>query len=446
MGLLEQIFSAGVVGAGGAGFPTHKKLAEGLRLLLVNAAECEPLLCSDRFVMRDYAAEIVGALVAVRDEFRIPRVVIGTKKKYAREIAALKKEIEAQNAGIEIFGVSGFYPAGDEQVLIYEVTGETVPPGGIPPMLDIAVINVTTALNISRAMQGIPVTRRWVTVNGAVGNPVIVDAPVGASVADVVAAAGGATADPYTIVKGGPMMGPQFPMEEAETLVIGKADGGIVILPESHPLIQFSKKPLKHMINQAKSVCIQCSYCTELCPRYLIGHRMRPHRVMRSMATGTCEADLADALLCCECGICELFACPMQLSPRKMNIHVKGILRERGIRSADKTVYTEQTDSREYRRIAQSRAISRLGLNAYPTELDAAVLLEPKSVKIPLKHGVGKPSEPVVKPGDRVKPGDLIAGVEFADVGCRVHASIAGAVAAVDEGGITIRQEEGNGQ
>jgi len=392
--------------------------------------------------MRNFAAEIIEALVAVKDEFQIPRVIIGTKQKYTREIAALKKEIEARGAGIEFSAVSSFYPAGDEQVLIYEATGETVPPSGIPPMLGIAVINVTTALNIGRAMKGIPVTRRYITVNGAVGSPVIVGAPVGAKLSDVINAAGGAAVNPCTIIKGGPMMGPQFPMSEAEALVIGKADGGLVVLPESHPLIQFSRKPLEHMINQAKSVCIQCSYCTEMCPRYLIGHRLRPNRVMRSMATGTCETDLADALLCCECGVCELFACPMQLSPRKMNIHVKGLLREKGIKVAGQTVYEAQAEPREYRRVSQNRIIGRLGLGEYPTELEHVVPLELEEVRVPLKHGVGKPAVPVVKAGDRVEAGEPVAGVEFADVGCMVHASIAGVVTAVDEFGVTIRRGE----
>jgi len=443
--LLKKIYEAGIVGAGGAGFPTHKKFSDGLRLLLINAAECEPLLCSDRFVMRNFAAEIIEALVALKNEFSIPRVVIGIKKKHAREIVALKEQIESRNADIEIYTVSSFYPAGDEQVLIYEVTGETVPPGGIPPMLKIAVINTTTALNIRRAMDGVAVTRRYVTVNGSVGLPVILDAPVGAKLPDIIKAAGGASTDPYTVIKGGPMMGPQFTMKESESLVIGKPDGGIIILPESHPLIQFSKKSIKHMMLRAKSVCIQCSYCTEMCPRYLIGHRIRPNRVMRSIAVGTNETDLTDALLCCECGVCELFACPMMLSPRRINSYVKGLLNEQGIRNTGETTYPAQTELRGYRRISQNRIINRLMLSEYPADLDEIKRIDPDEVQIPLKHGVGKPSAPTVKAGDTVEEGDVIAEVGFTDVGCMIHASITGTVTAVDDNGITIKRGEGIG-
>lgn len=440
LGLLEQIFQAGVVGAGGAGFPTHKKLVDGAKLLIVNAAECEPLLASDRYLMREYADEIIKGLQAVQKEFHIPRVVIGTKKKYTQEIEALEKAIAANHAEIEIAGVGSFYPAGDEQILIYEITGETVPPGGIPLALGMMVINVTTAHNIYRAMQAQPVVQRYVTVTGEVHSPSIINVPVGTSIADCIKAAGGAKVERYAIVKGGPMMGRHYPMESAESLTIGKQDGGLVILPEEHPLIQFGKKPVEHMINQARSVCIQCSYCTEMCPRYLIGHKMRPHRVMRTVGTGTYATDLMDALLCCECGICELYACPMGLSPRKMNIYVKGLLRQQGAKIEDKTVYTEQTKPRDYRMIAQSRFINRLVLSSYPTHLDEYCGYQPDKVVIPMSHGIGKPSAPRVAVGDKVAQGDVIAGVDFADVGCMIHASITGKITAVDSQTITIER------
>ena len=445
MELSEQIFRAGVVGAGGAGFPTHKKLVEGVRLLVVNAAECEPLLASDRHVMRHSAGDIIRALALVQQEYAIPRVVIGTKQKYSREIAALQQAIAEQKAPIELFTTVSFYPAGDEQVLIYEITGETVPPGGIPLALGIVVINVTTALNIAGAVQNKPVLRKFVTVTGEVGEAVVADVPVGTSVADCIRAAGGAKTDRYTIIKGGPMMGPRYSMDKADSLFIGKADGGIILLAEDHPLIQFGQKPIEHMVNQAKSVCIQCSSCTEMCPRYLIGHKMRPHRVMRSLATGTGGTDLTDALLCSECGLCELFSCPMQLSPRKMNIYVKGILREEGVRDIDKNVYSEQSAPREYRRVGQQRIIDRLQLSAYPTHVDKVVVVEPLTVHIPLKHGVGRPSDAVVAVGSSVQPGDVIGKVEFADVGCMVHASIGGTVTSTDNGMVTIERKGGAG-
>jgi len=438
--LQRQVFDAGIIGAGGAGFPTHKKLVAGAKLLVVNGAECEPLLASDRLVMRQFAPEIIEGVTALTQALAVPRVVIGTKHHYSREIAALRGAIQAAGADIEIHEMDSFYPAGDEQVLIYEITGETVPPGGIPIDIGIVVVNVATALNVARALHGTPVTRRYVTVTGEVGTPQIIDAPVGTTATDLIAAAGGPNVQPYAIVRGGPMMGKQFPMAAATNMGFGKADSGLIVLPADHPLITFGSQSVDKIVAQARSICIQCTLCTEMCPRFLIGHQMRPHRVMRSVGTTTHPEDLADALLCCECGICELFACPMGLSPRRMNQYVKGLLRADGVKLADRTVHGDNTSLRPYRHIATSRLIDRWDLSAYPTQLDTVREFEPDKVLIPLRHGVGKPSTPKVQAGDQVKVGDVIAAVEFGDVGCVVHASIDGRVSAVENDAIRIER------
>jgi len=224
-------------------------------------------------------------------------------------------------------------------------------------------------------------------------------------------------------------MGRQYPMD-AE-IGYGKADGGLLVLPLDNPVVLLQAKPLERVILEARSICIQCSLCTELCPRYLIGHQMRPNRVMRSVATGTNPQDLTDALLCCECGICELFSCPMGLSPRQMNILVKKQLREAGVGVSDTVVHTENTEARAYRRIAQSRFIERLRLGGYPNHLTEAVSIEPYNVRIPTRHGVGKPASPVVSVSETVRVGQLIADVDREDLGAKVHASIPGRVTEV---------------
>jgi len=437
--LAEQIFAAGIVGAGGAGFPTHKKLTREAHLLVINAAECEPLLASDRYIMREHAPEVVAGVMAVADEYDIARVVLGTKRHYQREIAALQAAIDAAGARIEIAAVDSFYPAGDEQILIYEITGESVPPGGIPLALGIIVINVTTAYQIDLARHGEAMTRRVVTVTGSVAGPRLVDAPVGALPQDLIAAAGGATCDPYAFIKGGPMMGHFLTSDNVCDIGYGKADGGLIVLPHDHPLVLFNAKPQDHYLNNT-SACIQCQLCTDMCPRYLIGHMMRPHRVMRAIHTFTHPEDLTDALLCCECGICELFACPMGLSPRKVNQYAKQVLRQAGVTSADPAVYPEHTVDRPWRHIPQARLIDRWQLSAYPTQLDELVTLEPARVSIPTKHGTGAPSVPTIAVGDRVSVGQVIAAVPPDALGAQVHASIDGRVTAVDPGHITIER------
>ncbi|MCL2780704.1 MAG: 4Fe-4S dicluster domain-containing protein [Actinomycetia bacterium] len=439
MDLARLIYDAGVVGAGGAGFPTHRKLLPDAGLLVVNAAECEPLLASDRYLMRHCAEQIVAGIVAVVDEFAIGRVVIGTKRHYVAEIAALRAAISAAGADIEIGAVDSFYPAGDEQVLIYELTGQTVPPGKVPIALGIVVINVTTAYQIHRATLGEPMLRRAVTVNGAVRAPRLVDAPVGTTPADLIAAAGGASCERHAFIKGGPMMGPCFAADAAGSFGYGKADSGLVVLPAEHPLVAFAGKPLEHVLGQT-SACIQCRLCTDMCPRYLIGHQMRPHLVMRVAQTRTHVADLADALLCCECGICELYACPMGLSPRRVNVWAKGVLREAGVTAGDPNIYPEQTADHPMRKIPQSRLIERWRLDPYPTELDEVVSIAPSRVLIPTKHGVGRPADPIVAVGDRVSAGQVIATVDQSAIGALVHASIDGRVSAVDATQITIER------
>jgi Na+-translocating ferredoxin:NAD+ oxidoreductase RnfC subunit len=437
MDLPMQIFSGGVVGAGGAGFPTHKKLVKDAELLIVNAAECEPLLCSDKFVMRQFAGEIINALDALQSEMGFQRVVIGIKQKYSAEIQALKSAIAASGSHVTLHQTKSYYPIGDEQMLIYEISGKTVPPGGIPIALGIVVINVTTALHINDAMQGRPVTHKYVTVTGEVARPTLVRVPIGTSVATCVEAAGGVTCDDFMIVMGGPMMGKHFAKSKFDELVITKTDGGVIILPASHALPQFQKKPLEHILNQARSVCIQCSYCTEQCPRYLIGHPLHPHLVMRSVSTGTNANLLTEAMLCCECGVCELHACPMGLSPRQVNIYIKGLLRKNGVKPQFK-INLDQTAMREYRKIDQSRFIAKLDLTKYPTHLYECTNLEPNMVRIPLKQSIGKISVAAVSVGDEVKVGDVVGRVEFEDVGSLIHASIDGIVTAIENNAVVI--------
>jgi len=441
MSLDRQVFDAGVVGAGGAGFPTYKKLVGGANLLVVNAAECEPLLASDRYLMRHSADRIVAGIMAVVKQTGIPRVIFGTKTHYGREITAVQAAIDAAHADITIQGVDSFYPAGDEQTLVYELTGQTVPPGGIPLDIGVVVMNVASLAAVADAADGKPVTRRLVTVTGEVAHPVVVDAPIGSTAADLIAAAGGVCVDPYVIVVGGPMMGKHHPESDAATLGFGKADGGLIVLPADHSLVKFVAKPIELLLAETKSMCIQCEMCTQLCPRFLIGHQIRPHRVMRSLQTGTDPVALEDSLLCCECGICELYSCPMGLSPRRIQIYAKGLLRAQGVRVHDQVVHEEHTEWRPNRKIDQSRFIDRLQLTAYPTTVDDSVRLDPVEVRLATRHGVGQAATPCVKAGDSVTIGQVVAEVAFGDVGAPVHASINGRVVEVDASHITIRQE-----
>jgi len=177
-----------VVGAGGAGFPTWKKIDARVETVIVNGAECEPLLRNDQQVLAARTGEVVRGLVLTMASTGASRGVIALKKKYTAAIAALKKEIRDQK-DISLHLLESVYPAGDEFVLVYEVTGKVIPPGEIPLKVGVLVSNVETFANISAAERGDPVISRCLTVTGAVREPKTLTLPIGislkAAVADV---------------------------------------------------------------------------------------------------------------------------------------------------------------------------------------------------------------------------------------------------------------------
>ena len=436
MDLLEQIYKAGVVGAGGAGFPAHIKLKCNVEYLLVNAAECEPLIETDKYIMRHNAEEIIEALGLMAPLVGADKVIIAIKGKYEKEIESLKKAIQKSNSKVELFYLKSIYPAGDEQVIVYEVTGRVIPPAGIPLNVGAVVSNVATVLNIHDAMKGNSVTDKIVTVTGEVGNPSLISVPIGTPVLKCIEAAGGSKIKDYCVIMGGPMMGKILSSDEVSNRSITKTDGGIIVLPDDHYIKAKKSIPIQHIINQTKSACIQCSYCTQMCPRYLLGHPLRPHKIMRaiSMSQDFSQEVFKEALICSECGICEMYACPMGISPRQINIMVKNKLRQKGVKfvAEEKAIPNEERDGRQ---IPVSRLVQRLNLSKYSGIKfeDKATVVATSKVYIPLKQHIGKPAIAVVSVGDEVTKGQLIGEVQLLDMGANIHASINGKITNVSE-------------
>ena len=234
--------------------------------------------------------------------------------------------------------LQSFFPAGDEQTIVYEVTGRVVPPAAIPLSVGCVVSNVATIYGIGDAFEGEPFTRKFLTVTGEVAHPTILRVPVGTPVSECIALAGGTHLSRYIVVNGGPMMGKMIPMEEVPNSYVTKTMSGLIVLPEDSAIARRNHVTVKHMINQAKSACIQCSFCSQMCPRALLGHPIRPNKIMRKLSSGTPigemlnDPDVRNAALCCECGICEIYACPMGLKPRTVNSMLKKELAKAGIR------------------------------------------------------------------------------------------------------------------
>ncbi len=433
--IVDKVRAAGVVGAGGAGFPTHVKLQFEVKRVLGNGASCEPLLASDPYLMTNQTDHVLDGLLTVMDCTGSEKGTICLKSKHADATAALKRKVtENGYAGrINVFELEDFYPAGDEFVLVNEVLGKIVPEGGIPLNVLAVVSNVESLLNISRAMAGIPVTDRYLTVCGEVNHPLVCRVPIGTPAEAVIELAGGPKISDHAIVMGGPMMGKIL---GSGSQPVTKTTSGIIVLSPNHNVVRDKSRSLTQMRFIAKSACTQCSRCTDLCPRYLIGHALEPHRIMRHLAytPGMTGAVLEDALICSECGICEKFACPMMLSPREINAAIKQKLLKEGIKREARRETYQVSPFNETRKIPLRRLMERLEVTRYDTHPPFyGEAIEVKRVSIPLQQHLGKPAVAVVRPGDRVKKGDLIGEIPEGALGARVHASIDGTVASVED-------------
>lgn len=442
MSLLEQIKEAGIIGAGGAGFPTHAKLTSQAEYILLNGAECEPLLRVDQQLMELYPDEIIRGFAAAGRLIGAKQALIGIKKKHGKVIEILKNRIEALNETgyVEVRELPDIYPAGDEQVLVYQLTGRVVPETGIPIHVGCVVVNSETALNIYKASQGQPVTEKYITVAGDVPKRVTVKVPIGTPVIDVLRLSGIEDFSGYAVIDGGPMMGPV--MADISGFVT-KKNKGFVILKKDHFLIRKKSVTMAQAKRVNKATCEQCRMCTDMCPRYLLGHNMQPHKMMRVMNYSIDDPEGQKiAQLCCQCNMCELFACPAGLHPKMANLYFKEKLAEQNIRyKPDKETF-EARSIREYRLVPSKRLIARLGLKDFdrPAPMEEQAGPVPQTVRIATRQHVGAPAAPAVSPGQQVEAGQLIGSIPADSLGAAIHASISGTVSEVTADYIEIRR------
>lgn len=448
MNLTDAVKAAGVVGAGGAGFPTHVKLSGQVECFIVNAAECEPLIETDKYLCRTFPDRIVKAVGIIREHLGATRAVIALKGKYKPEIAALEKAISQQNAQIELFQMPTFYPAGDEQTMVQQVTGRVIPERGLPANVGCVVDNVGTVLNVLDALEGKNVTDKYLSVVGEVKEPIMLHVPLGTSLRECVAAAKPNLTN-YALIVGGPMMGKTLVDEKAiDEAVVTKTTGNLIVLPKDHYLFRRAQLPLQTIRHQAMSVCIQCHMCTDLCPRYLIGHKIRPHMMMRNIWREEQVQDndeylqtFGDAANCCSCGVCEMFACPMGLSPRKVNEYLKGQLRNRGIQ-VPRNMEPEAQPTVDIRKTPTDRLVARLGLSEYyGAHAHTCLELTPDEVFIPFQQHIGKPAVAVKGIGSAVEKGELIAKADEG-LSTNIHASVTGIVTDITPKGMMIRRRK----
>ncbi len=437
--LKDLLREAGVVGAGGAGFPTYAKLSSKADTLILNCAECEPLLRLHRQVLKRYVYEILSTLYEISKIVGIEKICIGVKASYKDTVDAINAEISSFD-NMQVCLLPEVYPAGDEVVLTYEATGRVVPAGQIPLSVGVTVLNVETVYNIYKALNGEPVTHKYVTVIGEVNEPVTVYVPIGTPIEKLIDMAGGITISDPAYILGGPMMGSLGTPSQTVT----KTTNAVLVLPKTLPLVQRKQSKVSIDIRRAMSACCQCSYCTSLCPRHLLGHPIDPSALMNAAAHNVTSdtTPYVNAAFCSGCGLCENYSCNQGLSPRSLLAATKASLRQKGVKPPQEPEIRPVEDVRDFRMIPVSRLRARLGLNPY----NKSAPISEKQVKvkrlvIPLSQHIGAPAEAVVKKGDKVTDGQLIAKPKAEALSVGIHAPLSGKVTDVTKNSIIISVE-----
>ncbi len=306
--------------------------------------------------------------------------------------------------------------------------------------MDVGVVvnNVGTLINLCRAARGEPVTHRVLPVAGEVKRPITLSVPVGAFVEDIIAVSGGATVEEYEVLDGGPIMG------DFSSGQISKKTTGLIVLPVDHKQVLYKKRPIEIDIKRASWACDQCSTCTDYCPRFLIGHRMEPHIIMRLIGQQRADAippeDLAKAYLCCQCGVGGMYGCPTTISPDRVIAGLTAVMKEKEVENTLRSGDLNSHPVREGRKIPVSRFAARIDVLKY--DRDAPLQKEPLAVNrvmIPLQQHVGVPCRPLVEVGDRVEEGVMIGDVPEGSLGAPIHASISGTVEHIFDDSIFIR-------
>ena len=291
---LGAVRDSGVVGLGGAGFPTSVKLKvdpDKVDFICINGAECEPYITADTRTMLDDAETLVDGVGLLRKYYPKAKVIFGIENNKPKCIQRLK-ELTAGQENVEVNALPALYPQGGEKVLIHNTTGRIVPEGKLPIDVGCIVINTSTLVTIDRYIRtGMPLVEKYVTVDGsAIKNPQNVIVPIGTAIRDVVEFTGGYKCEPKKIVLGGPMMGVSVP------------DDGEVVVKNTGAILCFDEKDA---VLPEPSACIRCGRCIDACPLNLM-----PTEIEHAF-----EAKDAERLgklkvnLCMECGCCA-FACP----------------------------------------------------------------------------------------------------------------------------------------
>ncbi len=407
MELKTLMKNAGIIGAGGAGFPSYAKLAGGADTLLINGAECEPLLYTDYIILKRELATVLTGINTVLDNTGITRAVLAIKEHTAKRLSYIDGEELDDRVRVRV--LPDVYPIGDEVSLIYESLGRLVNPGSLPITVGVIVYNIETMYNLGYTVRrGEPLTMKWLTVGGDIERCVVLRVPIGTRIEDLLNRLGIELDEEHTVLDGGPSMGKVINPRRAS---VTKTTKGILILPNNTQAIMSKNINEELAISRAETACCQCTRCTDMCPRALLGYPLEPHKMVRT-AMGVAKAlpqMVISATLCCGCGICESIACSQGISPKAVINSYKAVLSKNGMRFLTRQP-VDITQEREYRMVSSDRWAGTLGVKRFDKVAEyIGEIVDFDRFEIPLNRHIGAPSIPCVKDGDRVRRGDVIA-------------------------------------
>lgn len=313
---IEAVRKSGLVGLGGAGFPTHVKLNfkpdAGIDTLIINAAECEPYITVDYRECIDNSWDVMNGIHLVKDMLGFKKVVIAVEDNKPEAIKVLTRiaEKDDPNNEIRVMPLKSKYPQGAEKMMVLSATGRKVPPGKLPADVGCVVMNVASAAFISRYLKtGKPLVSRSMTVDGsAVKAPQNVRVPVGTEIEYIIQCCGGYSEEPVKIIAGGPMMGAAI------------VDTHHPILKSNNALLVLGDKDIPHKTN---TDCIRCGRCAKACPLSLMPTVIE--RYAKSKQISALQA--SGAMVCMECGSCA-YSCPANRPLVQYMRNAKAILRE----------------------------------------------------------------------------------------------------------------------
>ncbi len=305
---LAAVAGSGIVGLGGAGFPTHIKLAARVGTLIINAAECEPYITSDTYTLTHRADDIAAAIALFREFLGVEKIIIGMEK--GNPAIRKMREIALKSGITELKILPTRYPQGAEKVLVYHATGKVIPAGKLPADVGASVLNCTTAAEIARYMRtGMPLTEKCVTVEGdAVASPQNVIAPIGTPLAEVFEFCGGFSREAQKVLYGGPMTGIAVPSLS------------LPVMKSTNAVLAFGAESA---VRPRSTACIHCGLCAAHCPV-----RLAPVSIAKAYKNGDAEMLLRlGADICMDCGVCS-YICPAKRPLAETNKLAKALLRK----------------------------------------------------------------------------------------------------------------------